>query len=473
MISAPIRRTATSSVANRSCSSRWSASETWVRTTFSNGRSSRSSCETSERSSWSSSAADMTALKSNGSSSVWRSVVGGVSAVIGSTVGAGVSVVVAVAPSVVSGVSWLTSSSIGFSRSSFWTTSWSSRVDSCKSWIACCNSGVMTTRWLCRSESRASMAMVVSRLRLEGEPLAQVDLPGDRVVGDLRRGARDQDLAVVENVRAVGNGEGFAHVMVRYQNADPPFAKPGDDLLDVADRDGIDTREGLVQEQVLRRRDQRPRDLETPALAAGERVGRIARQRGEVELGQELAGALPALGRREIKRLEDGEQVLLDGQLPEYRGFLRQITDALAASLVHGKPGDLFPFEEDSPAVGREQADHHVERRRLARAVGAEQPDDLAALDVEGNGVDNLAALEPLGEALGDQTFHRSVLAGLGGPLRSGLATVLLFGVLGVEDGLDALLLTALHDGAILRDVERDRVAGNDVVLFPDPGVAD
>ncbi len=164
MISAPMRRTVTSSVANRSCSSRWSASEIWVRMTFSNGRSSRSSCETSERSSWSSSAADMTAVKSNGSSSVWRSVVGGVSAVIGSTVGAGG--VSAVAwPSVVSGVSGVTSSSIGFSSSSFWTTSWSSRVESCKSWIACWSSGVITTRWLCRSESRASMAIGVSRPR--------------------------------------------------------------------------------------------------------------------------------------------------------------------------------------------------------------------------------------------------------------------------------------------------------------------
>jgi len=32
-------------------------------------------------------------------------------------------------------------------------------VESCKSWIACCKSGVMTTRWLCRNERRASMAM--------------------------------------------------------------------------------------------------------------------------------------------------------------------------------------------------------------------------------------------------------------------------------------------------------------------------
>ena len=77
----------------------------------------------------------MTAVKSNGSSSVWRSVVGGVSVVTGSTVGAGgVSAVAwpsAAWPSAVSGVSG-TSSSSGFSSSSFWTTSWSSRVESCK-----------------------------------------------------------------------------------------------------------------------------------------------------------------------------------------------------------------------------------------------------------------------------------------------------------------------------------------------------
>src|SRR5262245_36002501 len=191
--------------------------------------------------------------------------------------------------------------------------------------------------------------------------------------------------------------------MVRYQNADPPFPKPGDDLLDVTDRDGIDTRERLVQEEVLRRRHERPRDLETAALAAGERVGGIAREGREVELGQELAGAFPALGGREVQRLEDGEQVLLDGQLPEYRRFLWQIADPLAAPLVHRQPGDLLTLEKDPPAVGREQADHHVEGRRLAGAVRPEESDDLTALDVEGDGVDDLAALEPLGEALSDQ----------------------------------------------------------------------
>ncbi len=55
-----------------------------------------------------------------------------------------------------SGFSWFsafstgTSSRSGFSSSSLRTTCSSSRVESCRSWIACCSSGVMTTRWLIR-----------------------------------------------------------------------------------------------------------------------------------------------------------------------------------------------------------------------------------------------------------------------------------------------------------------------------------
>src|SRR5262249_51885158 len=45
-------------------------------------------------------------------------------------------------------VSWATSSSSGFSSSSLRTTCSSSRVESCSSWMACCKSGVMTTRWV-------------------------------------------------------------------------------------------------------------------------------------------------------------------------------------------------------------------------------------------------------------------------------------------------------------------------------------
>src|SRR5213078_2199109 len=287
---------------------------------FSNGRSSRSSCATRERSSGSS---NITAIGSNGRSSVCRSAVGGGSAVIGSTVGAGAasaSVLGAASPaSGVSAPSTGISSRSGFSRSSFCTTSWSSSVESCRSWIACWSSGVMTTRWLCRRERRASMAMADRSPPLEGEPVAEVDLARDGVVGDLGGGAGHQNPAIVEDVRAIGDRERLTHVVVRDEDPDAALAQPADDLLDVADRDRVDARERLVEQQVLRRRDERACDLEPPPLAARERVGGIRRQRCQVELGQELARSLPALVARQVKRLEDRQKVLLDGELAEDR----------------------------------------------------------------------------------------------------------------------------------------------------------
>ena len=139
------------------------------------------------------------------------------------------------------------------------TTCSSSRVESWRSWIACCSSGVMTTRWLIRWTSF-----------IERELLAQVDLPGLRVVGQLGRGAGGEDPAVVEDVGAVGDGEGLPHVVVGDQHADAALLQPGHDLLDVADRDGIDAGERLVEQQVAGIGDEGPRDLEPPPLASGQ-----------------------------------------------------------------------------------------------------------------------------------------------------------------------------------------------------------
>src|SRR2546422_5586570 len=411
MISAPMRRTSGSSTVKRSCSSRWSVSELTERTMFSKGSSSRSSWATSERSSWSS---NMTAVRSKGRSSVWRSVAdvaastgGGSAGVVGA---AGASGEAAEASGAFS-VSGATSSRSGFSSSSFCTTSCSSSVESCNSWMACCSSGVITTRWLCRSERRASMAMATLRspCALEGELLAEVDLPGDRIVGDLAGSSRDENLAVVQDVGAIRDGQRLSDVVVGDQDADPAVAQPRDDLLDVGDGDRVDAGEGLVEQQVLRRRHQRARDLQPPALAARQGVGRVRRQGGQVELGQQLAGPLPALGGGQVQCLEDGEQVFFHRQLSEDRRLLRQIPQAHPAALVHGQGRDLLPFQKDTSALGRQQADQHVEGRRLAGPVRPEQADDLAPVDVQGDVVHDSAVLEPFLQALGDEALHALV----------------------------------------------------------------
>src|SRR5262249_47660380 len=101
--------------------------------------------------------------------------------------------------------------------------------------MACCSSGVMTTRWLCRRGSRVSMAMMNRRGgALEGEPLPEINLTGFCVAGDLRSRPRDEDRPIVHDVGAIRDGECLAHVVVGDEDADAPIAQASDDFLDVA-----------------------------------------------------------------------------------------------------------------------------------------------------------------------------------------------------------------------------------------------
>ena len=154
MMAIPMDRVSGSSVARRSCSLRWSASDvTSFPPRFSNGKSSRDSVETGVRSSaWS----KITELRSKGRSSARSPSTVEVSADTGSAgggVGGGSAAPSAEAGAGPSAPSTGSSSSSGFSSSSFLTTCSSSSVESCRSWMACWSSGVMTTRCVCRSAS--------------------------------------------------------------------------------------------------------------------------------------------------------------------------------------------------------------------------------------------------------------------------------------------------------------------------------
>ena len=103
----------------------------------------------------------------------------------------------------------------------------------------------------------------------------------------------------------------------------------------------------------------------------------------QAELPEQAVQPLLPLAGVEVDRLEDRQEVLLDRQLPEDRGLLRQVADPLPAPAVHGQVGDVPAVEHDAAAVRREQADHHVEGRRLARPVRTEEADHLAAIDAD------------------------------------------------------------------------------------------
>ena len=104
----------------------------------------------------------------------------------------------------------------------------------------------------------------------------------------------------MHDVGAVGDAQRLAHVVVGDEDADAPVLQVKDDLLDVGDRDRIDAGERLVEQDELRRDDERARDLGAPPLAARQRVGRRLRQRRQVQLGEQLAQPRPP--RRAVER---------------------------------------------------------------------------------------------------------------------------------------------------------------------------
>ena len=149
--------------------------------------------------------------------------------------------------------------------------------------------------------------------------------------------------------------------------------------------------------------------VEALAHAAGvlrdEPVG-MRQEPDEVEhllgpLAAEAAGHV-AQGRLELHVLAPGEQVV---------GLQRHVLHHVADASAHltGLPGDVEAAHAGRARRGREQRRQHPDGGGLARAVGSEQPDDVARLDVEVEGVDSPAGAERPREGLGfDDEGHGS-----------------------------------------------------------------
>jgi hypothetical protein len=103
-------------------------------------------------------------------------------------------------------------------------------------------------------------------------------------------------------------------------------------------------------------------------------------------------GARQGLAVAVALQLQHRADILLDVELAEDRRFLRQVRQAQARAAVDRHVLDRLSVDGDLARVGAHQADDHVERCRLAGAIGPEQPYDLALGHFERNVLDHLAA---------------------------------------------------------------------------------
>src|SRR5262249_47728760 len=199
-----------------------------------------------------------------------------------------------------------------------------------------------------------------SNRRLQTELFTEVYLPGTPAAGNVCRGSLFQHLALVDDVRAVTDAKRFTHVVIGDEDADASRLQLSDYPLNVNHGDGVDARERLVEEHERRRDHQRARDLEASSLTARQRLGLALRQAGAPELVEQDAEALQPLVARKVEGLQDGKDVLLDRELPEDGGLLREVADPPAGPLVHRELGDVLAVQEHLAAVRLLEADDHM-----------------------------------------------------------------------------------------------------------------
>src|SRR5215510_11831596 len=180
--------------------------------------------------------------------------------------------------------------------------------------------------------------------------------------------------------------------MVRNQYADPARTQPRDDLLYIIYRNRVYSCKRLVEQYVFRFDGQHPRDLRPAPLAARQRVTFILPHMTQPELFDQLIHPVVALGSGQRERLEYGQDVLLDSELAKNRSFLRKIADSKTRAFVEWQLCNTLFAEPNTARVRLFQPNNHVKSRGLLRSVWAEQRDDLAGTDFDGNVVDDAAA---------------------------------------------------------------------------------
>ena len=219
----------------------------------------------------------------------------------------------------------------------------------------------------------------------------------------------------------VGHAIGLLQV-VRDDHDRHVLAQLHDQLLDLLGRLRVERRAGLVEQQHLRLRHQRPRDAEPLLLPAGE----LQRRMGEVVLDLlEETGAVERLTHRIVQRAAaPPPRALLPQDVGEvvehaHRKRVRLLEDHRHPAPQRGRLHrlDIDPVQRDPPIQrGRAgQLGEPVERaqeRRLAAAGGADQGQDLALanrqVDLLDGGLAVVGDRELLDLHAGDRELRRA-----------------------------------------------------------------
>ena len=206
------------------------------------------------------------------------------------------------------------------------------------------------------------------------------DLPAD-LAADGVDGVVDDDGAVVEHDRSVGELLDLVEVLAGDEHAGAAFGDLGDEVPQLEAAAWVEAGGGFVEEQERRFADQRGAEVEPaphptrvgahPALGGVGEPERVD-QRGAA--GATVVIAEPVEAADQLEVLAPCQQLVdrrvLTGE-PEVAACLRRL------------PGHVRSAHGDVAVVGVEEGGDDVDECRLAGAVRTEQTDDLPGADVE------------------------------------------------------------------------------------------
>ena len=172
-------------------------------------------------------------------------------------------------------------------------------------------------------------------------------------------------------------------------------------------RHRIDAGERFVEQDDARLGDEAAGNLQAPLLTAGDVVGLRLADTGDVKLLEQFLAAAAALLPIHPHQFHDRQQILFHRELAEHALLLGQIAHpTVAGPLVHRPVGDVVVVEQHPAGIGDYHAAGHPEAGGFAGAVGPEQADDLAGLDMEIDTIHHPAAAVVLHQSCDRQQRH-------------------------------------------------------------------
>src|SRR3954447_2284426 len=233
----------------------------------------------------------------------------------------------------------------------------------------------------------------------------QVRLDHGRIALDLGRRALGDLAAEVEHVNPVGKAHDQVHMVLDQEDreverpANPANLSPELLHLLVVQPPGR-----LVQQQELRARSEGARQLDALHRPEWKSSGRPLSEGGEPQLAEQLRDGH---SRPDVR---SDEHVLSYRHRREELDVLERPSDPFADDAVRRRAKQAGTVEGDRSPVRPIEPGDQVEQRRLAGAVRADQPRDLAALDRKGNVVHRDHPAEAAADMLDGEKGHRATL---------------------------------------------------------------